>query len=53
MTARMARRFQVEKMVSLTGMISPPKDSARKESGVAAVSGPEPEYPMCQTMIPE
>ena len=43
MTPAMASRFQPAKIVSDTGTVFPPRDSERKESGVAAVSGPDPE----------
>ena len=39
-------------MVSLMGMMWPTCFSMN-EPGVAAVSGPEPEYPMCHTTNPE
>ena len=40
--ATAAIMFQLENVVSVTGRV-PPSCSAMKESGVAAVSGPDPE----------
>ena len=45
--------FHQEKVVSETGTVRPSRLSVRNEPGVAAVSGPEPEYPMCHTTNPE
>ena len=45
--ATAAAMFHQVKIVSLTGMVRP-SCSAMKEPSVAAVSGPEADYPMCQ-----